>query len=601
MSLFEQIPDVPLDSAFAMIEAYKADTSEKKANLSPGIYRDENAKTWVLPSVKEARTVLQADQNLNHDITPQMGHPDLVSVARQIIFKDTMDSRAITSMQTISGTGANHFIARLLSDVLHPKSVWLSDPSWENHAKIWRHVNPAIEQRFYPYYDYQTSTLDIGRTVSTLREQASKGDTIVLQACAHNPTGLDPSRDDWEAIAEVCEEKELFPIFDSAYQGFATGDADNDAWAIRHFTTQANGAIEFAVAQSFSKNFGLYGERVGVLHVVTRNRASATKLESILKTIARAEITSSPGFGAKVVATIMQTTALREQWQRDLETMSGRLRDMRRKLYDGLTRRATPGNWGHLLTDAFGVRLTTNTQVVQLAKNAGFDSLFIDLEHSSMSIHDTNQLSCAALLLGITPFVRVPYHCGNGFVQRVLDSGAMGVIFPHIHSAQDAKAAVSISKYPPVGTRSMTGQLPTFSLKPTPQDRVIQEGNASASSVILMVETRNCIRNIEEIAAVECVDMLLVGCNDLAIELGLPGGFQTAAFRSALESVSQACRRHDKIMGLAGLYDNYEFQNWAVNTLHIRYMLVQQDSGLLASGAAKSLAALPKVIGGNGC
>jgi len=247
------------------------------------------------------------------------------------------------------------------------------------------------------------------------------------------------------------------------------------------------------------------------------------------------------------------------------------------------------------LCKAFGIRLHANPQVVQLAKNAGFDSLFIDLEHSTLSIDDASQLACAGLLGGITPFVRVPFQCGNGFVQRVLDGGAMGVIFPHIHSSEDAKAAVSISKYPPSGSRSMTGQLPVFSLKTTSPDQVISESNTSASSVILMIETKDAIENVDEIAAVDGADVLLIGSNDLAIELGVPGGFQTPVFRSALESVSEACRRHGKIMGLAGVYDNYEFQHWAINALHVRFMLCQLDSGLIASGATKCVAAVPKV------
>lgn len=119
-------------------------------------------------------------------------------------------------MQTISGTGANHFIARFVSDILKPKTIWMSNPTWDNHKEIWRLVNPSIEQHFYPYYNYKNSTLDIEGLISTLREQASEGDAIILQASAHNPTGLDPSRENWEAIADVCEEKGLFPIFDSA-------------------------------------------------------------------------------------------------------------------------------------------------------------------------------------------------------------------------------------------------------------------------------------------------------------------------------------------------------------------------------------------------
>jgi 2-keto-3-deoxy-L-rhamnonate aldolase RhmA len=141
----------------------------------------------------------------------------------------------------------------------------------------------------------------------------------------------------------------------------------------------------------------------------------------------------------------------------------------------------------------------------------------------------------------------------------------------------------------------MTGQLPVFSLKPTPSDRVIHESNSSASSVILMIETTDGINNVDEIAAVDGADVLLIGSNDLSIELGVPGNFQSPVFRSALEAVSVACRRHGKTMGLAGIYDNYELQNWAVNTLHVRYMLCQIDSAIIASGAAKCIVALPKV------
>ena len=141
----------------------------------------------------------------------------------------------------------------------------------------------------------------------------------------------------------------------------------------------------------------------------------------------------------------------------------------------------------------------------------------------------------------------------------------------------------------------MTGQLPVFSLKPTRPQQVIGESNASASSVILMIETKDGVENADEIAAVDGADVLLIGSNDLSIELGVPGGFQTPVFRSALEAVSEACRRHNKVMGLAGIYDNHEIQNWAINTLGVRYLLVHGDSGLLASGAVRCIAAVPKV------
>ncbi|KAF6820612.1 aldolase, partial [Colletotrichum plurivorum] len=220
-----------------------------------------------------------------------------------------------------------------------------------------------------------------------------------------------------------------------------------------------------------------------------------------------------------------------------------------------------------LLGKAFGIRLVTNSAVVQLAQNGGFDGLFIDLEHSSLSIDDAGRHCAAGLQLGITPFVRVPHQCGNGFVQRVLDGGAMGVVFPHIHDSDVAKAAVAISKYPPLGIRSMTGQLPLFNLRPTPVGTIVSETNPTGSSVILMIGTRRSVEEVEAIAAVDSVDVLLIGSNDLAIELGVPGNFASAEYRGALEAVSAACRKHGKKFGLAGVYDNPELQAWVVGEL----------------------------------
>ncbi|CEI70832.1 hypothetical protein FVEN_g690 [Fusarium venenatum] len=247
------------------------------------------------------------------------------------------------------------------------------------------------------------------------------------------------------------------------------------------------------------------------------------------------------------------------------------------------------------LCKALGVRLVTNPQVVQLARNARFDSLFIDLEHSTLSLSDASNLCITGLNTGITPFVRVPHQCGNGFVQKVLDGGAMGVIFPHVTNAKEAKDAVSISKYPPKGCRSMTGQLPLLSLKTFPQTEVIRDTNASGSTVFVMIENATAVDNVDEIAAVEGVDVVLVGSNDLAIELGIPGEFRHDTFRHVLTLISEACKKHGKVMGLAGIYDQPDIHDWAIQTLGVRFLLCQQDSGLIAGGAAKCLAGVEAV------
>lgn len=156
----------------------------------------------------------------------------------------------------------------------------------------------------------------------------------------------------------------------------------------------------------------------------------------------------------------------------------------------------------------------------------------------------------------------------------------------------DAEAAVKIAKYPPVGKRSMTGQLPQFSLEPLPVPSVIEEGNAHGSAVFLMIETVESVGNIDAISAVAGVDVLLIGSNDLAIELGVPGQFKSDKYRTALEAVSRACRKHGKIFGLAGVYDNPEIQSWVIDHLGARFILGQQDSGWIAKGAKSCREAL---------
>ncbi|KAL7908499.1 Pyruvate/Phosphoenolpyruvate kinase-like domain-containing protein [Trichoderma velutinum] len=244
---------------------------------------------------------------------------------------------------------------------------------------------------------------------------------------------------------------------------------------------------------------------------------------------------------------------------------------------------------------AFGIKFSSNAQVVQLAHLGGFDALFIDLEHAWLSLAEVSNLCNVGLLIGITPFVRVPHQCGNGFVQRVLDGGAMGVIFPHIHNAEDAKKAVSISKYPPMGCRSMTGQMPMFGMRPTPVKDVMEFTNRSGSTVIAMIEDRGAVEVINDIAAVDGVDVVLVGSMDLSIDLGVPAQFNSQEYRVALETVSKACRSHGKTFGVAGIYNNPEIQDWIINTLGARFMLVEQDNSLIAGGATNAIDALPKV------
>jgi aspartate aminotransferase len=218
-----------------------------------------------------------------------------------------------------------------------------------NHADIWADHAAGIRVREYPYYNNKERTFDFAKMMACLNCEAHQGDIILLHAYAHNPTGLDPSKAQWREIADICQRKKLFVIFDLAYQGFTTGDLDEDAWAVRHFFSDT--PLEFAVCQSFSKNLGLYSERVGALHfAVSRTGAStAASVEARLVDHHRANVSVAPTFGCRVAVEIFKSPELQALWASDLAEMSGRIRQMRRELHDELVRLATPGSWGHIV------------------------------------------------------------------------------------------------------------------------------------------------------------------------------------------------------------------------------------------------------------
>ncbi|KAJ5887604.1 hypothetical protein N7495_007645 [Penicillium taxi] len=202
----------------------------------------------------------------------------------------------------------------------------------------------------YPYYLATTRNIDIEGMLESLRD-APRGSTIVLQACAHNPTGIDPTQEDWKQIAQVIRERSHFPFIDCAYQGFASGDLLRDSWVCRYFIEQD---FECCIAQSFAKNLGLYGERAGAFHFICAPGSSATELatriSSQLAIIQRAEISNPPSYGSKIASCVLNDEALFSQWQEELCLMSGRLAGVRKEIQSGLEERGTPGSWSHLST-----------------------------------------------------------------------------------------------------------------------------------------------------------------------------------------------------------------------------------------------------------
>lgn len=212
---------------------------------------------------------------------------------------------------------------------------------------------------------YKDGAFDFESYISGLKD-ADSSSAVVLHACAHNPTGCDPSRDQWKEIARLVQEKGIFPIFDSAYLGFNSGSVDEDAWAIRYFVDDLK--LEASVCLSFAKSMGLYGERIGLVSFVTRPPTTARTMNSILENVQRATVSNPPAYGARIAATVLSTPAIAEQWAKDLITMSGRIKSMRQRLYDELIKLQTPGGWTHLIKQSgmFGYTGISSAQVAYL-------------------------------------------------------------------------------------------------------------------------------------------------------------------------------------------------------------------------------------------
>ncbi|OTB01117.1 hypothetical protein M426DRAFT_25966 [Hypoxylon sp. CI-4A] len=365
----EVVPQAPEDPLFGLMREYRADQDPKKVDLGIGAYRDDNAKPWVLPVVKKADDILRNDPELNHEYAPIAGIPSFTSKAAELILgadSPAIKEKRVTSVQTISGTGAVHLGALFLSRFYTgTKKVYLSDPTWANHNQIFSNVSIPIAK--YPYFSPKTSGLDFDGLKSTLLD-APERSIVLLHACAHNPTGVDPTLEQWKEIAEIVRQKKHFPFFDTAYQGFASGDLNKDNAAVRYFVEQG---FELVVAQSFAKNFGLYGERAGCFHVVTSPASDAeatiTRIASQLAILQRSEISNPPIYGARIASTVLNDPKLFAEWEENLRTMSGRIISMRKALRSKLEELATPGTWNHI-TDQIGMFSFTGLTEAQVLK-----------------------------------------------------------------------------------------------------------------------------------------------------------------------------------------------------------------------------------------
>ncbi|KAF0811820.1 Aromatic-amino-acid aminotransferase [Andreprevotia sp. IGB-42] len=330
-SIFAAVELAPRDPILGLNEAFNADTRETKVNLGVGVYYDDNGKIPLLAAVKAAeQTRLQTQPPRGYQPIEGLGAYN--TAVQNLLFGTgselTSEGRVITA-EALGGTGALKIGADFLKRLNSDAKVYISDPSWENHRALFESAGFVVEN--YPYYDASTRGVNFAAMKAALLSYAP-GSVIVLHACCHNPTGADLSDAQWAEVVETCRERGLVPFLDMAYQGFADG-IEADAVAVRLFSASG---LQFFVSSSFSKSFSLYGERVGALSIVTASKDEASRVLSQLKRVIRTNYSNPPIHGGAVVAAVLSSPELRQQWEDELAGMRERIRAMRTGLVEAI-------------------------------------------------------------------------------------------------------------------------------------------------------------------------------------------------------------------------------------------------------------------------
>lgn len=368
MSIFEKVELAPRDPILGLNEQYNADTRATKVNLGVGVYYDEEGRLPVLKAVQ------QAEKELASQVTPR-GYLPIEGISTYdkgaqalLLGKDSELSKAgrALTFQALGGTGGLKIGADFLKQINGSATVHISNPSWENHRALFSRAGFAVES--YPYYDASTHGLDFAAMVAYL-DKLPAGDIVVLHACCHNPTGVDPSFEQWQQIAATIKAKGLIPFLDIAYQGFGDG-LEEDARVVKLFATLD---IPVFVSSSFSKSFSLYGERVGALTVLCASKEEADRVLSQVKRTIRTNYSNPPTHGGKVVSMVLNNEELFALWEKELSEMRERIREMRALLVAKLKEYGVTQNFDFVLAQRgmFSYSGLTQAQVERLRNEHG--------------------------------------------------------------------------------------------------------------------------------------------------------------------------------------------------------------------------------------
>lgn len=332
--LFEKITQAPPDAILGLTDAFKKDASPHKVNLGVGVYVDDDGRTPVLGTVKEAeKRLLESEKTKSY--LPIAGSPEYGSLVQELLFGAAhllLKADRVRTAHTPGGTGGLRVGAEFLKKFAPAATVWLSAPTWPNHKGVF--AAAGFKTADYPYYDPATHGLNAAAMLDALRK-VPEGDIVLLHVCCHNPTGVDLNAGHWAEVAQIAAARHWIPFFDFAYQGFGAGIAEDRAG----LAPIAEAGVDFLVASSFSKNFGLYQDRVGALSIVAASGQAAEAAFSHVKTVVRVIYSNPPAHGGSVVTCILKDPVLRAQWEKEVAGMRDRIARVRRELVGGLSRR----------------------------------------------------------------------------------------------------------------------------------------------------------------------------------------------------------------------------------------------------------------------
>ncbi|MEN8617729.1 amino acid aminotransferase [Shewanella baltica] len=329
--IFSQVLLAPADPILGLTDTFKADPRQDKVNLGVGIYKDEAGQTPVLASVKKAEAILLEQEKTKNYLGIE-GVQAYNHVVQTLLFgegSELITSGRAATAQAPGGTGALRIAAEFLLRNTDSHTIWVSNPTWANHQNIFETAGLTVKE--YGYYKAEAHDIDFD-TMMTDLSHANAGDVVLLHGCCHNPTGIDLTLAQWERVAQLCADKKLVPLFDFAYQGFGAG-IEEDAAGLR---LVASKVLELLVANSFSKNFGLYNERIGAVTVVAEDADAAVRAFSQVKRTIRANYSNPPAHGALIVSTILSDAALKAMWVQEVKEMRERIAEMRTLFVDSL-------------------------------------------------------------------------------------------------------------------------------------------------------------------------------------------------------------------------------------------------------------------------